>query len=214
MVTRFEKIAQTVTVASFVLLVTAPSAFAGPATEAIKRTHAKVLEVLHDKELNKPEGAADRKERLAMAIAERFSYTDMARHILARQWSVLGEEKRYAFVHLFRQILLRTYVHHIDRYTDQHVEYLEERLEFGRALVRTKVIAREREVLLDFWLFEESGDWKVYDVVVEGVSLIQNYRGQFTRALRIFSYADLLEKMRETACIPACDVQTALSPSQ
>jgi len=65
---------------------------------------------------------------------------------------------------------------------------------------------------LDFWLFEESGDWKVYDVVVEGVSLIQNYRGQFTRALRIFSYADLLEKMRETACIPACDAQTALRP--
>ena len=156
MVTRFEKIVQTVTVASFVLLVTASSAFAGPATEAIKRTHAKVLEVLDDKELNKPERAADRKERLAMAIAERFNYTDMARHILARQWSVLGK-KRYAFVHLFRQILLRTYVHHIDRYTDQHVEYLEERLEFGRALVRTKVIAREREVLLDFWLFEGSG---------------------------------------------------------
>jgi phospholipid transport system substrate-binding protein len=214
MVTIFEKIVQTVTVASFVLLVTASSAFAGPATEAIKQTHAKVLAVLHDKELKKPERAADRKEQLAMVIAERFSCTDMARHILAGQWSVLGEEKRYEFVQLFRQILLRTYIHHIDRYADQYVEYLEERQEFGRALVRTKVIAREREVLLEFWLFEGSGDWKVYDVVVEGVSLTQNYRGQFTRALRMFSYADLLERMREKACIPACDVQTALSPSK
>jgi phospholipid transport system substrate-binding protein len=213
-VTRFEKIIHTVTVTSFVVLVTASSAFAGPPTEAIKRTHAKVLEVLHDKELKKPERAADRKEQLAMVIAERFSCTDMARHILAGQWSVLGEEKRYDFVLLFQQIILGTYMHHIDRYADQHVEYLGERLESGRALVRTKVIAREREVLLDFWLFEGSGDWKVYDVVVDSVSLIQNYRGQFTRALRMLSYADLLDRMREKTCMPDCDVQTALSPSR
>jgi phospholipid transport system substrate-binding protein len=213
-VTRFEKIVQTVTVASIVLLITASSAFAGPATEAIKRTHAKVLEVLHDKEMKKPERAADRKEQLAMVIAERFSCTDMARQILAGQWSVLGEDKRDDFIQLFRHILLRTYIHHIDRYADQYVEYLGESLESGRALVRTKVIAREREVLLDFWLFEGSGDWKVYDVVVDGVSLIQNYRGQFTRALRMFSYADLLERMREKVCIPDCDIQTALSPSR
>ncbi|MGH7232090.1 MAG: ABC transporter substrate-binding protein [Nitrospiraceae bacterium] len=91
---------------------------------------------------------------MARVIAERFSCTEMARHILGQQWTVLGQEERNEFVQLFQLLLLKNYVHHIDRYAEQYVEYLDERMEPGRALVRTKLIAHEREVLLDFWLFE------------------------------------------------------------
>jgi phospholipid transport system substrate-binding protein len=212
-VTRFEKTVHIVTVASIVLLVTASSAFRtsdrGDQTNPRKR-----VGVLHDNELKKPERAAGRREQLAMVIAERFSCTDMARHVLGHQWTLLGQEERDDFVHLFRLLLLKTYAYHIGRYADQYVEYLEERMDHGRALVRTKVITHDRQLLLEFWLFEGYGDWKVYDVVVDGVSLIQSYRGQFTRALRISSFADLLERMREKACLPDCDVQTARGPSR
>jgi phospholipid transport system substrate-binding protein len=215
MVKTFDTILYSVTVAGFLLLVTfATSAIAGPATDAIKRTHESVLGVLHDEELKKPERAADRKEQLAMVIAERFSCTDMARHVLGQQWDLLGPDERVDFVQVFRLLLLKNYAAQIDRYADQYVDYLEERIERGRAQVRTRVIARDRELSLEFWLFERSGDWVVYDVVAEGVSQIQNYRGQIARALRVYSYAELLERMREKACLSDCDVQTARGPSR
>jgi phospholipid transport system substrate-binding protein len=204
----------TVSVVTFVLLVTATSAFAGPATETIKLTHATILQVLYDEELKKPERAADRKKQLAVIIHQRFSCTDMARHILGEQWTLLEQERRDSFVQLFELILLRTYLHHIERYADQYITYLGEEMESGRVLVRTKVTAREREVLLGFWMFERSGDWKIYDVVVDGVSLIENYRGQLARVLPRLAYADLLDRMRDNACNPDCGLATDLRPSR
>ena len=202
-----------VSVATFVLLVTATSAFAGPATETIQLTHATILKVLHDEELKKPERAADRKKQLAVIINQRFSCPDMARHILGEQWTMLEQERRDNFVQLFGLILLKTYLHHIERYADQYVAYLGEEMESERVLVRTKIIAREREVSLGFWMFERSGDWKVYDVVVDGVSLIENYRGQLARVLHRLAYADLLDRMRDNGCNPDCGLATVLRPS-
>ncbi|HJU04261.1 MAG TPA: ABC transporter substrate-binding protein [Nitrospiraceae bacterium] len=160
--------------------------------------------------MKKPERSADRKELLALVIAKGFSCTEMARHVLGAQWTALDQGERTEFVQLFRLILLKTYLHHIDRYAYQYLEYLEERTAHGRTLVRTRLMARDRDVVLDFWLFERAGEWKVYDVVVKGMSLIQNYRGQFTRVLRNSSYPHLVERMRETACLPDCNEQAVL----
>jgi phospholipid transport system substrate-binding protein len=77
------------------------------------------------------------------------------------------------------------------------VHYLNERLEADYAEVRTRVASDKTEIPLDYRLLNKSGDWRVYDVVVDGVSLVNNYRSQFTKIIRESSYGDLLEKLRE-----------------
>ena len=90
-------------------------ASAGPATDAIKQTHERVLDILRDEEVRTPERATERREQLAGIMAERFSCTEMARHVLGPQWTVLEQEDRQEFVRLFRLLLLKTYVQHIER---------------------------------------------------------------------------------------------------
>jgi phospholipid transport system substrate-binding protein len=101
----------------------------------------------------------------------------------------LRRRPRSEFVRLFRLLLLKNYANQIDRYADQRIDYLDEQTHNGRVLVRTRLIAPHRALLLDFWLFERLGDWLVYDVVVDGISLIQNYRGQIMYVLRTFHAA-------------------------
>jgi hypothetical protein len=86
----------------------------------------------------------------------------------------------------------------------KHLLLLDEQSHNGRVLVRTRLIAPQRVLLLEFWLFERLGDWLVYDVVVDGISLIQNYRGQMMYVLRMSSYDQLVEKMRQKVCPHGC----------
>ena len=137
-------------------------------------------------------------------MGQRFGWSEMARHLLGLQWAVLEDDERAKFVHLFRLLLLQTYARHIDRYGQQPVQYLDEQLYNGQALVRTKLFAPNRQLLLDFWLFEQAGQWRIYDVVADGVSLIDNYRGQFQRVLSMASYDTLIERLQEKVCPQGC----------
>jgi phospholipid transport system substrate-binding protein len=137
-------------------------------------------------------------------MAQRFGGREMAQHLLGPQWNALDEDQRAEFVRLFRLLLLKNYANQIDRYADQRIDYLDEQSHNGRVLVRTRLIAPHRELLLEFWLFERLGDWLVYDVVADGISLIQNYRGQIMYVLRVSSYDKLVEKMRQKVCSHGC----------
>jgi phospholipid transport system substrate-binding protein len=171
-------------------------ATAGTATEAVKSTIDQVVRLLEDKELNKPDRVMERRQQLQKIIGDRFNYEEMAKRSLGAHWNQLNETQRQEFVELFQQLLLRTYTGRIESYSGEQTQYLGERREGDYAEVRTKLIARKGELPIDYRLLSNSGDWHVYDIVVDGISMSSNYRGQFTNIIRTSSYEDLVKKLK------------------
>lgn len=169
----------------------------GAATEAVRTTINEVIRILKDAELKKTGRAEERRRLLEKVIGDRFNYEEMSRRALGAQWNKLSDKERQEFVDLFKRLLSSSYADKIEGYSGEQVHYLNERLEADYAEVRTKVASDKTEIPLDYRLLNKSGDWRVYDVVVDGVSLVNNYRSQFTKIIRESSYADLLEKLRE-----------------
>ena len=194
------------TVALGLLLLSFPgSSFAGPALEAIQQTHGAVLRALQDPAWREPDTAAARQQELAQLMGQRFNYRAMARQILGPQWLLLRDEERAEFIQLFRLLLLKTYVHYLDPVREGELQYLDERIDQRHAVVHTKLMINPHPLQVEFWLFETEGNWQIYDVAVEGVSLIKSYRSQVKRLLRLSSYAYLVEQLRAKACVHGCE---------
>jgi phospholipid transport system substrate-binding protein len=172
-------------------------AAAGVPTDSVKETISQVIKILEDPDLKKPAKAEERRSTLEKVIAARFNYDEMAKRALGAEWGKLSDKDRQEFVDLFRRLLSASYAEKIEGYTGEEVHYLSERKEDKYAEVRTKLISGKAEIPLDYRMVSNSDDWRVYDVVVDGVSLVNNYRGQFTKILRTSSYADLVEKLRQ-----------------
>jgi phospholipid transport system substrate-binding protein len=171
-------------------------ATAGTAMEAVKSTIDQVVRLLEDKELKKPERVMERRQQLQKVISDRFSYEEMAKRSLGAHWNQLNETQRHEFVELFQQLLLRTYTGRIEAYSGEQTQYLGERREGDYAEVQTKLVSRKGELPIDYRLLSNSGEWHVYDIVVDGISMVRNYRGQFTNIIRTSSYEDLVEKLK------------------
>jgi len=134
---------------------------------------------------------------LEQLIEDRFDYQEMSRRALRAPWNTLSDEEKQEFVALFRTLLTRSYADKIESYSGEGVQYLNERTEKDYAEVRTKVLTGKTEIPLDYRLVNKGTDWRVYDVVVDGVSLVNNYRGQFSKILRSSTYADLVDQLRK-----------------
>lgn len=184
--------------AAVVLLsVGATPAAAGEATDSVRGTINEVIRILENQELKKPGRADERRRLLEKVIGARFNYEEMAKRTLGAHWAKLSEVERQEFVGLFTSLLTNTYADKITGYSGEQVHYLNERLEGEYAEVRTKVVSGKAEIPLDYRLLNQSSKWRVYDVIVDGVSLVNNYRGQFTKILRSSSYADLIDQLRK-----------------
>jgi phospholipid transport system substrate-binding protein len=178
------------------VLVAAPAG-AGEATDAMRGTIDEVLRILADRDLKQPSKANERRQLLEKVVGERFDYQEMSRRSLGAPWNTLSEKDRQEFVSLFQTLLVNTYADKIESYTGDGVQYLNERTEKEYAEVRTKVLTGKTEIPLDYRLLNKGSAWRVYDVVVDGVSLVNNYRGQFSKILRNGSYADLVDQLRK-----------------
>jgi len=187
-----------VVVATVLLMgIAADRAQAGEATEAMRATIGEVLRILGDKDLKQPSKANERRQLLEKAVGERFDYQEMSRRSMGAPWANLSEKDKQEFVSLFQTLLVNTYADKIESYSGEGVQYVNERNEKEYAEVRTKVLTGKTEIPLDYRLLYKGSDWRVYDVVVDGVSLVNNYRGQFSKILRNGSYADLVEQLRK-----------------
>ena len=175
----------------------ADSARAGEATEAMRGTIDEVLRILADKELKQSSKANERRQLLEKVVGERFDYQEMSRRSLGAPWNNLSDKEKQEFVSLFQTLLVNTYADKIESYTGDGVQYVNERTEKDYAEVRTKVLTGKTEIPLDYRLLNKGSAWRVYDVVVDGVSLVNNYRGQFSKILRTGSYADLIDQLRK-----------------
>ncbi len=169
----------------------------GPATEAVRGTISQVFRLLGDPSLKGPEKAAERRRQLEKLAADRMDYAEMAKRSLGAHWRELSDAEREEFATLFQRLLWKAQIHLVEGYSGEQVQYLGERVTEDFAEVRTRIVSEKVDVPVDYRLLRLAGEWRVYDVVVDGVSLVSNYRGQFARILRASSYADLVAQLRK-----------------
>ena len=165
--------------------------------EAMRSTVGQALGVLQDQELQRPERVNEKVTRLKRIADSRFDYGEMAKRSLGGQWDKLEERERQEFVDLFTELLTTTYLERIHTYSGEEVTFLNERIEGNHAEVKSIMVGKKSEIPLDYRLMMKGDDWKAYDVVVDGISLVRNYRGQFAAILRSSSYEQLIKTLRE-----------------
>jgi phospholipid transport system substrate-binding protein len=166
-------------------------------TETVRTTVDEVVSILRDPNWKKPTRLVERRKLLEQVIGSRFDYPEMAKRTLTIHWSKLSPAEKKEFVELLAAFLSANYADKIESYSSEEVLYLAERLSDGYAEVTTKITSEKAEYPLDYRLLLRLDEWYVYDVVIDGVSLVKNYRSQFDRIIRSGSYADLVEKLRK-----------------
>jgi phospholipid transport system substrate-binding protein len=179
-----------------------PRAGAGPPTDAIRSTSEDVLVILGDQDLKQADRAEERRVRLEQILGKRFGYEEMSKRALGAQWGRLTAREKIEFVSLFQSLLSATYTLRIEGHGRDEIRYVNERLAKGYAEVQTTVATGKTDLPIHFRMFEQSGDWLVYDVIIDGTSLVSNYRGQFARVLAASSYQSLLERLRRKVAEP------------
>jgi phospholipid transport system substrate-binding protein len=172
---------------------------AGEPTEVIKRTTDKVLAILEDPQFQAADKQAQKQQLLHQVAEATFNWQEMARRALAVHWRDRTPEQQQEFVQLFRDLVERTYMNRLEQAASerQTIQYVGEQVEGSRAAVRTKVITtRNTEIPIEYRLLKVGDRWQIYDVLVEGVSLVNNYRSQFNRIITTSSYNELVARMK------------------
>ena len=173
-------LARSCAVLVFAMLLTGPVHAAMTPTETVKTSIDKVLEILRDERLDREQRWAE----IGEVINAGFDFRRMSQSILATNWrSATAEEKR-RFVEFFSQYLEDTYRNKIEAYTDQRVEYVGEQVRKDRAIVDTQILTDETRIPVTFRLKNNDGQWFAYDVVIEGISLVNNYRSTFSAIIK------------------------------
>jgi phospholipid transport system substrate-binding protein len=175
----------------------AGSAFAGAPTERVKNAADKVIDILKDPKLKGPAHEEQRRAKI-MATAETvFDYREMAKRSLAIFWRQRTPKEQDQFVKLFSDLLERSYINRIEGYTNEKVVYDSEKIDGDHATVDSRIITkRHEEIPVNYQMMTKNGNWWVYDIVIENVSLVNNYRVQFNKIIRSSSYAELLKKLQ------------------
>jgi phospholipid transport system substrate-binding protein len=167
-------------------------------TESVRETVDNILAILKDPALKGEQKKKERREKLKEVIYRRFDFTEMAKRSLGSEWRRHSPEEQKEFVQLFRELLENAYLDKIESYNGQEVRYLKERVDNNYAEVDTKLVDNKgQEFSIVYRLYNSGGDWKVYDVVIEDISLVNNYRAQFSRVLAKSSYAELVDRMKK-----------------
>jgi phospholipid transport system substrate-binding protein len=179
-------------------LVCSRPAAAGAPTDQVRGTIDRVLAILQDPKLKSPDKLKERREQLSKVIEARFDFAEMARRSLGAPWRRLTPAQQEEFVALFTDLLRDAYVADIESYKGERVVYTRETQEDQYATVYTVLKSPEgAEYAIDYRLHWVDKEWKVYDVVIENVSIVNNYRSQFARILNKSSYEGLLRALRE-----------------
>jgi len=174
------------------------SAFTGVPLETVKGHVDKVLDVLRDPSL-KPESAKKAKKDKIRVIAEKmFDFTELSKRTLAQNWSKLSPEQQKEFVELYTSLLENTYTNKIMSYSDEKILFTKEVPLSEKAVeVQSTVLRKTGEIPIFYRVTMKDDSWKVYDIVIEGVSLVNNYRSQFREILSNNPPESMLETLRK-----------------
>jgi phospholipid transport system substrate-binding protein len=180
------------------MVVFAVPCFGGVPTDGIKKTTDRILVIVSDPALKGPENREKRAQLIRRAVDERFNWEAMTKRSLARHWRGRTEAEKKEFIDLFGKLLERTYLDKVGSYSGEKVIYVGETIDGKYGTVTAKILTHSRtEVQVRYRLKETNGDWRVYDISIEGVSLVNNYRKQFNSIILRSSYDDLVAKLRE-----------------
>ena len=185
------------TLAIALVLCAAPAWAAGP-TDQLKQYTDQVLKILDDPKLRGEDKAVERRAAVRRVALEVFDVTETAKRALGRHWAARTPEERREFAELFGDLLERTYLSRIDQYGGERIRYVSESIDGDNAIVRAKVVTKKgTEVPVESRLLRHGDRWLMYDVLLENISLIGNYRAQFDQIVRTASYQDLVRRLRE-----------------
>jgi phospholipid transport system substrate-binding protein len=179
-------------IAAFVLGL-GTNAWAGAPTDQVRSYTDRVLKVLEDPALTQPQ----RREAVRNLAAEAFDTTETAQRALGVHWQQRTPAEREQFVKLFANLLEQTYVSRIDEYGGEHLQYVGEQVDGDKATVRARIItSKGSEVAIESRLIQKGDRWLIYDILIENLSLISNYRSQFDRVIRTSSYGELVKRLQ------------------
>ena len=160
----------------------------------VKKTVDEVVRIVADKEMKKNE--QKRRQLLKKTIGIIFDYNEMSKRSLGKHWAPLTPEERVQFADLFASLLENSYAGKIESYNNEKIVYVKEILDGDHAEIKSKVVTAKRdEFTLDYRMIRQNGRWMAYDVVIEGISLVSNYRSQFSRIIKTNGYAGLVKKL-------------------
>lgn len=183
----------------FLVLFCLPAAAAaGPPLDTVKGHADRVLDVLRDPSLKGESAKKVRKEKIRVISEQMFDFTELSRRTLAHHWQKLNPGQQKEFIQLYTSLLEDTYSDRILSYTDEKIVFGKEiMLNEKTAEVRSTVQRKTSEIPINYRVTLKDGTWRVYDVVIEGVSLINNYRSQFREIMANDSAEVLLETLRK-----------------
>jgi phospholipid transport system substrate-binding protein len=177
-------------------LLTSP-ATAGAPSDQLKTQIDRVLKTLEDPELKKEGKARDRRTAVRKIANDIFDFGETARRSLGRHWQPRTPAEREEFVQLFSDLLERSYISKVELYGGEKIQYQGDTIEGEQAKVQTKLLTKGgSEIPIEYRMHNKGGRWLVYDVIIEGVSLIANYRTQFNKIIQTSSYQELVKKMK------------------
>ena len=176
-------------------LLTGRWAVAGVPTDQLRAQIDRVIKTLEDPELKKEGRAKDRRAAVRKIANDIFDFSETARRSLGRHWQGRTPAERDEFVQLFSDLLERSYISKIETYGGEKILYNSDSVE--QAKVQTKLVAKGgSEIPIEYRMHKAGDRWLVYDVVIEGVSLVANYRTQFNKIIQTSSFKELMNKMK------------------
>lgn len=175
---------------------------AGPVTDQLRGDLNRVFRVIDETSVARASAAgidiSTRREAIRLAAAPAFDWREMASRSLGLHWQKRTEAERTEFVNVFGELIERAHISQLERYSGESIRYTGERVEGDLAMVNTRFVTKQsKEIPVDYRLINREGRWRIYDIVVEGVSLVNNYRSQFDKVIRTSSYAEMLKRLRD-----------------
>ena len=186
-----------VALAAVLALLVARDAVAGAPTDQLRGSIDLVLKIVTDPELKKEARTAERRRRIRTVVNQIFDFTEISQRSLGRHWQPRTPGERERFVALFGDLLENAYITKIESYSGEKIQYPGDVVAGDLALVKTRIVTKQQtEIPVDYRMFLNGGRWAVYDVSIEGISLIGNYRTQFNAVIQRSGYPDLVAKLK------------------
>ncbi len=180
-------------VSILLVVLTVVPVWAGPPTDQVKQYTDQVAKILQDPALRR----MDKREAVRKVAEQIFDVNETARRALGPHWQKLSPAEREEFVNLFADLLERTYISKIDLYGGERLRFTNETIDGDFAVVKGRVTTQKgTEIPVDARMLKKDGRWLIYDIIIENVSLIGNYRAQFDRIIRTSSFDELMKRLK------------------
>lgn len=184
---------------SILLSIVPAAAIAGSPTGEIRGAIDRVISILNRKDLQPKAKREERRALLRAEIRPVFDFGEMGKRSLGAHWKERTPEERERFAKLFTELLETSYLGKIEAYKGEKIRYVKESLDPPYAEVNTLIVtSKEQEIPVDYRLLQGGNRWRIYDVVIEGISLVNNYRSQFSAILQRSSFDELVRKLQST----------------